>query len=204
MLVRDWLNDFLTDYRDRHEGRWPDPDTSESRRLFSSWMHELIKAKATQTECQLAALEIGGDYDWQPSDHLAQLIAGLQQIREQGRRLPADTSKSNREEAFAQSRGCEHCGGEGYAFAWNPDPKATENVRVPCTCLCLAGRWLRENLPRDVVARLPDFGMVWDGRGGYVPYNPSVPDVEIADDFVALRDWPDLVRRVKEATRCPQ
>jgi hypothetical protein len=46
--------------------------------------------------------------------------------------------------------------------------------------------------------------MVWDGRGGYVPYNPSVPDVEIADDFVALRDWPDLVRRVKEATRCPQ
>ena len=96
----------------------------------------------------------------------------------------------SKDEAWAQSRNCPHCSGEGLAEVFDPSFDGRRSVVRECIvrgevkrvlypqviaahCLCPMGRWIRVKAEPQILDRIPDLADVLAGRSRYQAADPT-------------------------------
>lgn len=175
MLVKDWIDDFLSS----HLGR---PIERSERNV---WLKGLIEAKAAKGEAEVAA---GRLRDQEVILSLETLTIEIGLIRQSSQAPPP----ADRDDAQARSRNCPHCCGSGQSLVFHPlyDGSRVRQslqadgrlIAVPAVvaahCVCPMGRWMRSRFKPEDLRRIPDFGLALAGRlftGGsaWLPYDPT-------------------------------
>ncbi len=174
MLVKDWLDDFLS----RHHG----PMDRSERNI---WLQGLIEAKATKAEAEIA---MGRLRDQEVILSLQTLTIEIGLIKQSSQAPPP----AERDDAQARSRNCPYCCGSGQAGVFHPlydGCRVRQSIQpdgrlltvpavVAAHCVCPMGRWMRSRFKPEDLRRIPDFGLALAGRlrsGGvtWLPYDPT-------------------------------
>lgn len=143
-----WFKAFLLAHQARFpHGQWP--EGAEARKeFFTPWKAALARVGATADQAERASVALAEDPPRYLSDHLPALMRILAGIRREDG--PASGRFEDRAEAEAASIGCVHCDGGGMATM----PHPSDGRPVAATCVCAAGRWMRERIDRGKDRRL--------------------------------------------------
>ena len=182
MLVREWIQDFLTAHGARFQPYgWPRPGSEEYLAFAKGWMTEFALKAVTQAEAEAASTKLMGC----PPRHMAEHLPAVMQLVQLARAEVAPAAET-REAAREQSRRCGYCYGEGLATVWNRDPcyAARRPETVAAHCVCPHGRFIRAKIAegketKDILRRIPDLHDVIAKRDmNWAMHPPSFPDAE--------------------------
>ena len=188
MLVREWIQDFLTAHGARFQPYgWPRPGSEEYLAFAKGWMTEFALKAVTQDEAEVASTKLMGC----PPRHMAEHLPAVMQLVLLARAEAAPAAET-REAAREQSRGCRYCGGEGLATVYNVDPchAAGRPESVAAHCTCPHGRFIRAKVAegketKAILRRIPDLAEVLSGRARDWRANPpEYPDVETRRQYI--------------------
>jgi hypothetical protein len=195
-----WFRGFIAAHQERFpHGAWPE-DAQARKEFFAPWKAALAKAGATADQAERASVALAEDPPRYLSDHLPALLKILGGIRrEEG---AAGGRFEDRAEAEAASRGCVHCGGGGLAST----PHPADGRMVAATCVCPAGRWMRDRIDRgkdrQLAARFPDLAS--DRARLAAEAAQADLDDRVAEHWAALGDLERAEWRMETFDRLPR
>lgn len=195
-MIRDWIDDFLREHRNRfHPMDWPADRSEELAVLTADWIEAFCRAGVNQHEAHGASSRLLEQPPRFLREHLAAILAMVQTLRED--RRTTDPSLMTREQAWADSKSCQECGGGGMVTVWHPEP---EPGRIPPTatahCVCPYGRWMRKTLAEkdpETLRRFADLERIQFGQSRWLLQPPGQP--EFTHDRDALDRLKAALRR---------
>lgn len=190
-----WVDKLLRKFlRKFNPPDMPEHGTDAWDDMRDDWIEALDRRSATEQEAEAALRRLREDPPAWQRDHLPKLIHAIEGMR---RERQTTTEASDRDQAQALSRHCEHCQGSGQVviFRRGYEGRRIETMdviehgevvrrRVSMTatahCTCPMGRWIRQHT-RDlhVIGRTPDLADVLAGRLNWTASDPTRREISV-------------------------
>jgi hypothetical protein len=198
VLVKIWLSEFLDRYKLIHAPReWPETGSDEWKAFAKMWLLAFSARNVTQVEADAATIRLGLNPPQWRREHIPAMLLAIEEIRQAAalQAVPDD-----RDTAFAQSKSCEYCSGEGQVIVFHPAYNGSrvaefrgrngEVKRGPSTtvahCVCPMGRWMRGKTAGEMLGRIVDLKDIFNGLSRWVLDDPT--DAELLES-VEVDRW---------------